>query len=252
VRIPPLVVLGRIAARTGADPWPVLDEAKELATRTGELQRLSAVAIARAEARWLAGEPEHIDAETADVLARGLACDHDVWVVGELAVWRRRAGLRDDDLPPAHATTPFHLELAGRHDEAARLWATIGCRYEAALTRAHAPDDDEQRGALEELLALGATPAAQRVARTLRVRGVRGLRHGPRAKTRANPAGMTARELEVLAHVAEGLRNADIAARLFLSEKTVAHHVSAILRKLDVPSRGQAGVAAARLGLVER
>jgi DNA-binding NarL/FixJ family response regulator len=63
---------------------------------------------------------------------------------------------------------------------------------------------------------------------------------------------MTARELEVLAHVAEGLRNADIAARLFLSEKTVAHHVSAILRKLDVPSRGQAGMVAARLGLVER
>ncbi len=252
VRIPPLVVLGRIAARTGADPWPVLDEAKELATRTGELQRLSAVAIARAEARWLAGEPERIDAETADVLAEGIACDHDRWVVGELALWRRRAGLRDDDLPTPDATTPFHLELADRHAEAARLWASIGCRYEAALARAHASDEDEQRGALEELLALGATPAAQRVARTLRERGVRGLRHGPRAKTRANPAGMTARELEVLAHVAEGLRNADIAARLFLSEKTVAHHVSAILRKLDVPSRGQAGMVAARLGLVER
>jgi DNA-binding CsgD family transcriptional regulator/tetratricopeptide (TPR) repeat protein len=251
-RITPLVVLGRIAARTGADPWPVLDEAKELATRTGELQRLSAVAIARAEARWLAGEPEAIDDETADVLRAAIASEHDAWVVGELALWRRRAGLLDADLPAEGPMTPFHLELARRHEEAARHWTVIGCRYEAALARAHAPGEDEQRGALEELLALGATPAAQRVARTLRERGVRGLRHGPRAKTRANPAGMTARELEVLSHVAEGLRNADIAARLFLSEKTVAHHVSAILRKLDVPSRGQAGVAAARLGLVER
>jgi DNA-binding NarL/FixJ family response regulator len=63
---------------------------------------------------------------------------------------------------------------------------------------------------------------------------------------------MTARELEVLALVAEGLRNAEIAERLFLSEKTVGHHVSAILRKLDVRTRSQAGAAAVRLGVVER
>jgi DNA-binding NarL/FixJ family response regulator len=49
--------------------------------------------------------------------------------------------------------------------------------------------------------------------------------------------------------VAQGLSNADIAKRLFLSEKTVAHHVSAVLRKLDVRTRGQAGAEAARLGL---
>jgi DNA-binding NarL/FixJ family response regulator len=54
------------------------------------------------------------------------------------------------------------------------------------------------------------------------------------------------RELEVLGHVAEGLRNADIAERLFLSDKTVDHHVSAILRKLNVRTRREA----VRLGLV--
>jgi len=86
----------------------------------------------------------------------------------------------------------------------------------------------------------------------LRERGVRGLRVGPRAATRDNPAGLTTRELEVLALVSEGLRNRDIAAQLFLSEKTVDHHVSAILRKLDVGTRGQAAAEAARLGLDER
>jgi DNA-binding NarL/FixJ family response regulator len=78
---------------------------------------------------------------------------------------------------------------------------------------------------------------------------VRGLPRGPRAATKENPAGLTAREVEVLALVGEGLRNAAIAERLFLSEKTVGHHVSAILRKLDVRTRGEASAEAHRLGI---
>ena len=82
-------------------------------------------------------------------------------------------------------------------------------------------------------------------------RGVRGVPRGPRTRTRENPAGLTGRELEVLALLAEGLRNAQIAERLVVSEKTVDHHVSAILRKLDVRTRGEAGAAAVRLGLTD-
>jgi DNA-binding NarL/FixJ family response regulator len=88
------------------------------------------------------------------------------------------------------------------------------------------------------------------VARRLRKRGARGVPRGPRPGTRDNPAGLTARELEVLLLLADGLRNAEIAERLFLAEKTVVHHVSAILRKLEVTSRGQAGAKAVRLGIV--
>jgi DNA-binding NarL/FixJ family response regulator len=166
-------------------------------------------------------------------------------------VWRRRAGIVDDVSGVAIAE-PFRLELDGEYTNAARAWAALGCPYESALAAAHADSERTQRRALDELQRLGARPAAARVARTLRERGLRGLRQGPRASTRENPAGMTARELEVLLHVAEGLRNAEIATRLFLSEKTVAHHVSAILRKLGVRTRSQAGAEAARLGLVER
>jgi DNA-binding NarL/FixJ family response regulator len=72
---------------------------------------------------------------------------------------------------------------------------------------------------------------------------------GPRPRTRENPAGLTAREIEVVTLLAQGLRNAEIAERLVVSQKTVDHHVSAILRKLDVRTRGEAAGAAARLGL---
>ena len=86
-------------------------------------------------------------------------------------------------------------------------------------------------------------------ARKLRERGVRGVRRGPRRGTRANPVCLTARELEVLALLAKGLRNAAIAAQLVVSEKTVGHHVAAILRKLDVRTRGWAAAEAGRLDL---
>jgi DNA-binding NarL/FixJ family response regulator len=121
--------------------------------------------------------------------------------------------------------------------------------YEAALALADDDDESALRKALDELHALDARPPAAIVARRLRERGVRGLPHGPRPGTRENPAGLTARELEVLELLVEGLRNAEIAERLVLSERTVGHHVSAILRKLDVRTRGEASAEAVRLGL---
>ena len=105
------------------------------------------------------------------------------------------------------------------------------------------------RDAVEQLQELGARPATRIVSRRLRERGVRGVPRGPQARTRKNPAGLTARELEVLTLMTEGLRNAQIAERLVVSERTVGHHVSAVLRKLDVSSRGEAGAKALRLGL---
>jgi DNA-binding NarL/FixJ family response regulator len=80
-------------------------------------------------------------------------------------------------------------------------------------------------------------------------RGARGLPRGPRPSTRRNPARLTAREFEVLALVARGQRNAEIAQRLFLTEKTIDHHVSAILGKLGIRSRADAAAAARRLGI---
>jgi DNA-binding CsgD family transcriptional regulator/tetratricopeptide (TPR) repeat protein len=244
------VVLGLVRARRGEpDVWPLLDAALGQAEPTGELQQIGPAAAAWAEAAWLEGRPREAGEATRAPfeLARGCPAR---WELGELASWRWRAGI-DDGLAPG-AAEPYALQIAGEWARAAELWAGLGCPYEAALALGDSDDEDAQRRALSELQELGAAPAAAIVARRLRKRGARGLPRGPRASTRRNPANLTSRELEVLELVAQGLRNAQIAERLFLSEKTVAHHVSAILRKLDVSTRGEATAEAARLGLASQ
>jgi DNA-binding CsgD family transcriptional regulator len=239
-------VLGLVRARRGDPGWrPPLAEAWALGEPTGELPRFGYVAAARAEAGWLAGDP----AAVADAVEYALPVAQERgWdlLSGELADWSRRAGL---PVEVSGIAEPYALQLAGRWRRAAERWEEIGCPYEAALALAESSDERDVRRAIDELQRLGARPAAKIVARRLRERGVRRVPRGPYARTRENPAGLTAREVEVLALLAEGLRNAQIADRLVVSEKTVSHHVSAVLRKLDVSSRGEAGAKALRLGL---
>ena len=245
-RIHALVALGLVRARRGdPDPWTPLDEALELARPRRELQWIAPVAIARAEAAWLEGRNDAAIAAT-DTAFEFSRAKNSPYMTG-LAYWRWRAGLETE--VPVAPDDPYALEMAGEWARAAESWAMIGCPYESALALAGAGDEPGLRRALTELQRLGARPAAGIVTRRLHERGVRGVPRGPRRATQHNPASLTAREIEVLTLVAQGLRNTDVAERLFLSPKTVDHHVSAILRKLDVRTRGEASAEAVRLGL---
>jgi DNA-binding CsgD family transcriptional regulator/tetratricopeptide (TPR) repeat protein len=244
-RITALTVLGLVRARRG-DPGhrPLLDEAWDLARPTGEIGRFGRVAAARAEAAWLSSDPDGVASATELALALALRCGSAL--ADELAVWRHRAGLGPQE--PVVAGSPHGLELVGSCAGARALWVEAGCPYEAALSLADADDEARLRLALEELLVLGARPAAAMLARRLRERGVMSLPRGPRPTTLQNQYGLTARELEVLALVNEGLQNGQIADRLVVSVRTVDHHVEAILRKLGAKTRADARVTATSLG----
>jgi DNA-binding CsgD family transcriptional regulator len=240
--------LGRLRARRG-DPevWPLLDRALELASGSGELDRMAPAALARCEAAWLEGRDADALAETERAWALAWETG-DPWLCGELADWRRRVG-SDDDFA-GQLPEPYALAGEGRFGDAADAWLALGCPYDAALAMVDSGKEDDLREALRAFRELGAGATAARVSRELRKRGVRDVKTGPRASTRENPAGLTRREVEVLELVAQGLRNAEIAERLVVSPRTVDHHVSAILRKLDVRTRGEAGAQAARRGLI--
>jgi DNA-binding CsgD family transcriptional regulator len=249
-KIPALVTLGRLAARRGeADTETSLGEACRLAAPTNEPQRLVLVIAARAEAAWLQGRAApDVLAELSQAYRLSL-CHADSWIQGELAFWLWRHG-RLDQAPPRVAR-PFALQMAGDWQAAAAAWQAIGCPYEQAMALADSDDEAPLRTALAIFERLGAAPMAAIVRRKLRASGVRDIPRGAHERTRQNPCGMTNRQLKVLGLLVEGRRNADIARRLFVAEKTVDHHVSAVLAKLGVRSRGEAVAAATRLGLCE-
>ena len=243
-RVPALAVLGRLRARRG-DPGvaALLDQAAALAAESSELQRLLPV-IVRGEAAWIAGNSSRDELRAALDVA---TAHHNRRAGGELAYWLWKQGATTQQSPEAEA--PYLLQMSGRWAEAAELWQQAGCPYERALALAEG-DDSARREAFRILESLDATATLTALRERLRAAGVRGVPRGPRPTTTANPAGLTKREMDVLLLLAKGLPNAEIARRLVRAEKTVDHHVSSILSKLDVRTRTEAASAAHRLGLI--
>jgi DNA-binding CsgD family transcriptional regulator len=205
--------------------------------------------VARAEAALLGNDPAQARAELAAVrdlvFARG-----NPWQRGEVTWVLWQAGERE--IPPDSLAAPYTLLIAGDFAGAAATWRDLGCPYEEACAMAASDDSDAVRRALATFEQLDAQPAFAQAIQRLRSLGERDIpviRRGPIATTRSNPAGLTQREVEVLVLVAEGLRNPEIAKRLYLTPKTVSHHLTSVYGKLGVSTRTEAARVAAKLGI---
>jgi DNA-binding CsgD family transcriptional regulator len=244
-RGPALIALGRLRTRRG-DPEAdtALDEALDLLIKMGYRQREGMIRAARAEAAWLAGDQHRTIAEARAVYDFVSEIKHP-WSGGELAFWLWQAG--DEISADTWLASPFAHHIAGDWRLAVREWQQLGCPYEQARSLADG-DQAAQIAALAIFERLGAQPAIAEVRRKLRAAGAH---HLPRSTTRENPYALTQRQLDILALLVDGLTNAEIAAHLQLSPKTVDHHVSAVLAKLDVHSREAAADLARQQSIIK-
>ena len=251
-RIPALTMLGLLHARQRIpDAGELLDDALTFALMIADVSTLVPIRAARAELALLQGQMEIAIAE-ADAGLALVAPTELFWEWERLRYlkWRAASGWRASH---AHVHSqdpifgPYCLQVRGHWRAAADTWARLGCPYERADALADG-DGAAMEEALTIFVGLGAVPAADRIRRDLRRVGANRRRRGPRRSTSSHPAGLTARESEILALLAGHLSNQAIGERLFVSPKTVEHHVSAILGKLQVATRVEAVLKARHRG----
>lgn len=223
-----------------------IDESWQLAQRYGEPMRMLPAAAAIAESMWITGSDDSRIDECRALLESSSGAGLE-WSRGELAGWLHRLGVTVDATGVAE---PYQLLLGGECAAAAQVFQRLSTPYDAALALIDTMDPAPCREGLDLLDRLGADAVADRVRRELRSRGMTGIPARRRAATLANSVGLTARQVEVLRLLELGLTNAELAERLFLSVKTVDHHVSAILTKLDVGKRRDAVRRARDLGVL--
>jgi DNA-binding CsgD family transcriptional regulator len=242
-----LHTMARLHVRRGTpDAGQAVADALARASESGELQWIVPATLARAELSELTGSLAD-EREALRSLFDRVRASRVAWATGEVGRWLARAG---EDLDASALPEPFDLEVAGRWADAAQMWDDLGCPYERADALSRSADQEDLLAALAIFNRLRASAAAARVRDALRSQGVRHLPRGPDARAPAHPAGLTARQVDVLNLVTEGLTNAEIAERFVVSVRTVDHHVSAVLDKLGVQNRRQAAERAQQLGLV--
>jgi DNA-binding CsgD family transcriptional regulator len=242
----PSLIQALVALRRRGDGTDSLDEAWQLACRFGEPIRMLPVAAGIVEMNWLTASSDDRIPECRKLLVDSPVAGLE-WSRGELAVWLRRIG---ETVDATGVAEPYKLVLEGAYEAAADEFHRLSMPYDAALAMLDSSDPVLAVRALDILDRLGADAVAAKVRRDLRAGGQSVVPARKRSATLANPAGLTARQVDVLRLLDDGLTNAELADRLFLSVKTVDHHVSAILAKLEVNKRRDAVRRARQLGIL--
>lgn len=245
-RIWPHLVRGLIALRRDGGGTDDLDEAWALARRYDEPIRLLPALSALAERSWLTGTTDPRLDLAAGLVA--LTTPGLEWARGELATWMNRLDPTIKVTNPTSLAGPYRLRLEGHAADAAANWQALATPYDHAIALIDVGEPGSTRTALGLLDRLGATAVAAKIRAT--AHGANPPPIGRRRPTSGpNPAGLTSREIDVLELLDEGLTNAELAERLYISPKTADHHVSAILSKLHVRNRREAVRTARQLNL---
>jgi ATP/maltotriose-dependent transcriptional regulator MalT len=248
VKIPALAVMAIIKLRKGEeDALLYLNEAKLLAIKTKEHARTIPVMIAELEYEWLTGKKRMTDEELKISIDLIQKVDN-IYLNSEFAFWLYKA--RKKDLGLVKLYEPHNLLKEGKISSAVQFWETKGCPFEKAMALSAGTEED-RKNALQVFQQLGANAVSEKIKMEMRAEGIKKIPRGLRASTRSNPAQLTNRELDILNLLQKGIQNKEIAAAIFISPKTAAHHISSILFKLDVNSRSKAVAEAVRLGILK-
>lgn len=229
-----LVVIGTIHMRRGdVDALPLLLTAKDIAFETMEVQRIIPVIVALLQYEYVSGT-RILQNATLNLVISMTERMGNIYENSEFAFWLLKS--RKQKLTVRGFYEGYQVENQELARKAATLWRQLGCPFELAIAL-FSGNDSDKREAITIVQELNAQAFYDKMKQEMRNSGIRNIPRGIRKSTRSNPALLTERELDVLQLLKEGMQNKEMAARLFISVKTIDHHISSILFKLNVNSR---------------
>ncbi len=248
IRIGAMIITATIKLRRGdTGALDILKKAKSLAFETREHHRIVPVMIVCLEYEFLTGDK--IITEKELETTQNLIGDVSNTILNsEFAYWLYKTKTENAGVEDLYE--PYKLLKQLKAAKAADFWEEKGCPFDRALALSEGNEGDK-KNALSIFQQLGAVVVYNKLKREMQVAGIKKLPRGIRKSTKANPAQLTNRELDVLHLLQKAARNKEIAGSLFISSKTVDHHISSIFFKLDVKSRSKAVTEAVHLGILK-
>jgi DNA-binding CsgD family transcriptional regulator len=243
-----LVVAATISLRRGdEDALPALNDLKNKAFETREHQRIIPAMTAFLEYEWIYGKQIFSEQQLEAAINIAEATDN-MMQNSEFYFWLNKVKAHQLNIPELFEGYDFSSTNA--INKAVSIWRSVGCPYEEALALSSGNAENKKQ-AIVMMQQLGANAVYKKIKQIMMQSGVKNIPRGMQPATKANPSFLTNRELDILRLLQEGLQNKEIASRLFISAKTVDHHISSLFFKLGVNTRVKAVQVAIRLEILK-